>query len=1714
MTEQREQDGQRETTVASASSSPYATGGGGVTFERRVATRYLAHLLTGASSPELDNRRVVGVAFQQAPSHPVDDLVVLAARDGEDMASLELSVGVRRSPDFVISDMDTKKLIGSFLIAAQERSAEGVERRLAICVAGPQNAAAQVEELANLARTRNAAAFYRDLAVPGRFHRTWKDRLKHLKALVKANLEASGQDSSDRAVDAASWLLLSQLHVLMPRLEPPDELDWAGLLDQLESWARDPTRDAASSLRSQLEVLAARYAPAAAPVDLTILRRDAHDCLNLDRRRSQQAWAELNRLDGEARAAIRSNIGGGDGSLKLPRPVPEGELRRAIGAPNLVIVTGDSGVGKSALVKAVIEAQDVSDDAEFQAVMLDLRQLPAQMAELRAWLGQPLERLLGELSAPNRILVIDAADFVLKSGDQMLRALVTAAQSARVSVWVVSATEGLAAVKSAVETLPGRPLEIDIEGLTDEDIALVVDAFPALRRLADDARARELLRRPVVADLLARSEPGSLPLSDSDALNVIWGKLIRNDGRSDRGMPAAREQVLLQLAQHGLEQSDPAAVFAGLNPEGLEGLRRDGLLRTPDNPWLTLPALAHDLLRTFAVAKLLLSDGDPAARLQTHGAPRWTLPAARLAAQVMLAGPATPAWPPAGRLARLQDDFDRLATAGFGERWSDLPTESVLTLPNAPLLLGDTWAELVADEAAGLKRVLRIIDQRHSKAGLADRLVAQPVMDLLLDRDWPAPADDMVTDLFRSWLRPLLMTGKQAGEPTRIKLREHLVEFVAAGDRRLAEIAEQQAAALAARTAEEKAADKEQQNRIQRISGISGGSRRRRRYVELPEELISESTMELLALLGPDLGADGEDLLRRVAADDPYRLAPALEPGLTGLGLCRYRPKLLVELVEAYYLDDDIDAEDGFGGGLHDDGTRDHQFGGLGTPLAAYYRGPFIWMFRSSFRESVACLNRLLNHAARFRVAILHSMARGRPGRPDPDHYRTELSLTGAPRSYIGDGQVWVWYRGTGVGPYPCMSALQALELVCDEFIEAGAPLDCLVSVLLDDCENLAMPALVVGLLVRHLEKAGEALDPYLVEPAIWHLEFSRIVNESSGLAANAASVKSPERRKWNLREASMMLALYADEARAQQLRELGDRLFARALELHGVTEPVEADDELAEELASVRGWAGALDRASYQFTQTDEGIVVEQKVDPEVEKALAGTNEDSRRVHHGYRLWNRYPERHDRHAKHAAVTLDELIDDLAVAKDLLENPPARGPGNRYEAPAAVAAAALEAQFRDRLNVPHKELIWSAGVLFDVVEDRRSVHPNDRDEFSYFSRGADRAAARGLPLLLLPQADEIRVELMTARGLTDDQISDNLAWLLSSGANEARLFAAMSLDLVWATPWDHTAPCRHSAAISLVEESLRGCCRGAWNDDGRTEPPRLEGDVAAALDRLDGEEIVVPFLSAAIRALGAAAMTDNCERGRSHELLAAVLAAHRRGMAASDYGYQHSHTDSLIAARALLMRAADGGDALLFEHFDSYAEDSRLLEELLKALAAAAEENQQAADTARRLWPTLIDRGLDLLGEPKPPSRRQRWRRQAIAAFMPNPAYDYGYLYRELDSDPIVWTDVEAWQPQVARWLPMAAGQRESLDSLVHLLHSVPDDQQGRLGLIWVETLVRADPSEVAWKSYLLPEWLHDVRPHIHEADLIDCWQRIVDMLIVAGDTRVADLAD
>ena len=244
----------------------------------------------------------------------------------------------------------------------------------------------------------------------------------------------------------------------MPRLESPDEMDWVDLVNQLEPWARESTLAGARALRDRLEALAAEYAPQAAVVDRMKLCRDVHSVLNLDRRRLERAWGELRCLDTEARAAVRASIGvpEADTPLELPREEAAAALRQRIATGRCLLVVGESGVGKSALVVRELSAAQAADPDTNSVVFLNLRHLPPTMTKTRELLGEPLERVLGEMTTPNRLLVIDGADFAAETSSDLLAQLIRAAKVAGVTPWIVAATDASAAVGSLVEeVVPG-----------------------------------------------------------------------------------------------------------------------------------------------------------------------------------------------------------------------------------------------------------------------------------------------------------------------------------------------------------------------------------------------------------------------------------------------------------------------------------------------------------------------------------------------------------------------------------------------------------------------------------------------------------------------------------------------------------------------------------------------------------------------------------------------------------------------------------------------------------------------------------------------------------------------------------------------------------------------------------------------------------------------------------------------------------------------------------------------------------------------------------------------------------------------------------------------------------------------------------------------------------------------------------------------------------
>jgi len=1703
--------------------SPYSTGGGGVTFERKVAVQYLTRLLVGDGAAELgDGRRVVTVAFQQAPEHSVDDLVIYAAHADELEPSLVLAVGVRRSPDLVQSDESTRKLIRAFVSEVINTPGDGPEHRCALVVAGPQEHAQQLAVLAGLAsKQMDAPAFFRLVRTPGKFDADVRRRLQQVEGLVKLALADLGvANPGAHLVKERVWELLSRLTVLMPRLETPDEADWAAVANSLIPVARGGDLLGATQLRDRLVALADEYPPKAATVKPSTLRRDAHTAIDSAKRRHRQGWQALGHLHARA-TAVRDHITSEDGgrTLQLDRSQAAAELLALAGPSAAAVVAyGDSGVGKSALAAgAAVDAASRAPDAT-QALCMNLRHLPATSLELEAHLGAPLAALLAELSAPQRLLVIDGADAVSEGSETVFRYLADAARQADVTVIAVTANDASQLVRDIVaECCGGDVAEYLVPLLTDAEVEETIAVFGELAALGGNPRSRELLRRPVVVDLLVRGGVTGTPLSDADAMEQIWAGLVCRRGRSDRSTPDARQLALLSLADLALCGGDPLEVVSRIDPAALEGLRRDGLLQTStDDPFKIGPEFAHDEVRRYAVARLLLAAGDPASKLVAAGVPRWSLGAARLACQVLLAAPDKPVNRLQGRLARLQRVFDDLVAAGHGERWGDVPGEALLTLGDCGPVLRDAWPKLRAEPGTGLRRLCRLVDQRLRDArGVVRTVAVEPLIALLLDDETPWTDDKQLQDLFRGWLLALVVAGRPAGYLLRLRLRDRLAAVCSAADRRLQAEQEAAAAARAARSPEE---IEEERSFMARHRGLFAGEigyprTRHRERTEIPHEITDEVMIELLALLGPDLGDQGEEILRRVARDAPGHLGPAVEELGTGLALAPCRRGFLAELTEAYYLDEEED-----GSGFHEDGIRHHHSRSFGvTPLAAWNRGPFMVLFQTDFRNGVAVLNRMLNHAALARARTLAGL--GRYGAPvddsELDAYRTELGITGTSRVYVGDDHVWTWYRATGVGPYPCMSALEALERVCDQLAAAGVPLANIVAVLLDGCENLAMPGLAVGLLVRHLENADRLLDRYLTEPDIWHLEFARITHESSGLAASSEGIVQAERRRWSLREAGMLLVLNADETRADELRAIGGQLVAAARRVATEALGAGADEAAAEQfLATVRSWASGLDRATYEARQAEGGIYVQSTPPDDVAAALRHNGEELERAGQATRLMVRYYIE-PRKGTPLPSSAEDLAADLAVAEQLLDSPPEYSPGGPWDAPAAVAATALEASIISGAELPAEALRFAAETVIRIGEGAAEPHPFD-NEGSYFEQGADRSAARALPLLILPDAAALRSDLDGRDGSEAYARATAAAGSIArSLPNEVRVHLARGLDRVWEAPCTKDGTCHHGTAFQLAVETMRDCVFGPWNPDtGRRQPIELADPVDRTLAGTADNEIYFSRLDGAIRALAPAAQADVCVSGRAGELLTVLLAAHRRSLLSYDDDMDDRGTHALIAARALLTIAAEGDDGPVHEHIDAYAENPALLLNLLRALSAAGEETAGRAATAARIWPSIVAHVIDLHEAGHSPFHDRYNGSYALASLIPNAAGEVAYLYRELAGDPVVWWQPLSWQATVEQWLPLAQGDPTCVDHLIGFLRPLSPQDQARVGLSWIARLVLANPGRVANRTFLLSTWLVEVRQPASDASLLSDWQRVVDALVVAGVARLAPYSE
>ncbi|MDA3936745.1 MAG: hypothetical protein PF636_07790, partial [Actinomycetota bacterium] len=1274
-------------TVRPSGSSPYATGGGGFLLEHCYGAVALCSLLLGEPMVGLgDEYQVTSVSMQQESRSPVDDLIVTGAA-ADSRATIRIAC--RRRPTIGSSSSDTVNLFADYVdvLLADPDAIESGEVRLGLAVSGRFGPATQLAELTEVARRQSSAAGFEDaINAPGAHTRAVRERLTNTKDLVEAALEGTGRNADSQTVAETTWSLLKALYLLQEELEGDAAPGVTAIVSRLQSPAGTTSR--AADLYRRLVEVAGQSGIRAGAMDRAMLRRELRPFGQLGASRDFSAYrSQIESLETALLQRTERSIprwGEGD-AFRLTRSHLTEELTatiRGLQGGGVLLVRGEPDVGKSALA---LDAVDVIRSTGGSAIALSLRDLPQDVLTFGSLVGASAADLLSSAeTGPDSLLLLDGAEVIQERDDQVLPSLLAAAASVGLVTVLVARDDATGTLRELLKRLGlGEPDQQIVAAMSVEESSSLLEAMPELAPLASGPRAAWLLRRLGIVDQIVRSaiREGRLPSSlqtEAEVAQMFWSACVRNSERVVDGVaPDDRDSAVTAVARSLLGTS--ITITTGT---ALAALRSDGILLPRDSrtAWRTSDAFASDVVRDFALATVLVRDG--LSLLIESSAPRWAIRAVRLYAQARL-GAAVQSGDQALLEAwgTVQAEFDLLASA-HGARWNEVLWEAVLSAGWSDQLLRAMTPVLQSDSSL-LKAALNGLKLRFSVVGAADPILGAPVLEWILDncdiaQVFTSYQDEGTREFILSWLKGLARR-EVSGEDietlrvSRVHLRTQLLDLD-------------------------------------------------------PDYQAREEWLECIGLLGGDADADSRQALVDFARERPAFLAPLVESFDVANSLAANDAALLTELAEAYYIEQPRHSP--WGSSSLDDGIRHHRSGGFRSPMAAWYLGPFWRLLNADFTLGLCLIDKMLDHGARGRLAVPDDLGRRRESSESRADEGLELDLLGlGPRTYLGDTHVWSWYRGSSVGPYPCMSALLALELMMDAFVRADVPIRLVATRVLRNASTLASAGLVCGFLVRHLDKVTDELDEYLAQPEIWQLEIGRVVSEGTlhVQGADPEEIDGKERRRWtphSIASHLVVMAMTSDNTESlARLKAVGSRLLNAA---GGEDAP-----------AVVRQWVANFDPSSYSFKEVEGGLLVEVNPGEEVERALAEDRDHSALIQQMYRLQNRYrlrqlvPYRVD---FAESPSESELAADCEAARRIQDGLPDEPLDGVRSALGVLAAAILEVSAAGSIT-PEGSLEWAVDLLVDAaLNPYEGSSPNWASMFSW---GSDRTAAFAFPSAVL-----------------------------------------------------------------------------------------------------------------------------------------------------------------------------------------------------------------------------------------------------------------------------------------------------------------------------------------------------------------------------------------
>lgn len=1246
--------------------SPLATGGAGPNFESKVGAYYLAALVLEGPARGAGFGATSKVRFQQAAlGAPLDDIIIETESDS---GRHQLHLQLKHRFTFSQSDREFGSVVESCWTTLQKPDFSPPGNRVGVAIANfPTKVKEHYSRVQAWAQSRASAAdFFREIAIEGFAHREMRafvERISnHLRTFAK-------QAATDEALlNFFRRLVIVDFDVMLSTSR--DELH---ALDSLRRLVPEESLEGARSVYERLGAIAEQgNQTAGGYTPQTLRQRLTEDGMVL--KATPRCMGDLARLAQET-AQVLASIAPSIGGVVLDRSAIIEDVLTRVDDAEFVVLTGESGVGKSALLRSVAHARAV--DGPVIALSW------TRLANTAGWSGFAsalgLENLLHVLvtaleGASRPCLVIDGVDRLDSVGahqtvNDLIRAVADRPAGLRWGVVLTSQHEAISDVRQWLHVPATGSTSVVVPTLDDVDAGALGGALPHLAAVLSSGNIGPVVRNPFFLSILEQTHGDSAvqkernktkQVTEADVYKTWWTDVVGQGSAS-----VLRQQTVLRLGERLLKARLNRVPVQELDGAVLTGLVRDRVLthdRRDDTVWF-----AHDILERWAMCRVLGQQGDPLHFLADAGNPFWAFRSVQLLACARLEEPDG-----RSRWAELLEAADRDGVT----RWAEAIIAAPLISTRVGELLLRVGDLLLANDGVRLKTLLHVL--------LADATRPDPLFEVLLRhaklseeertvalQSRPTPIVERWRPVVE-WLAPQLLRLPYRARETasRVMLLWQQVEPPLPYRREIAE------AALEWRVIPRPSPgvfvyiDDQEQVVFDRLRDI----------VALSADVVPELIPGFLTGL---LRESREHELKRWLADSPQRrLAQYAAGAYADFALDILTPDWRGTATPSHAVDErnveefPVDADavippyfaEGSASRRHDRDLEqlEHAYE-YTTPSPA--RGPFFVLLKANEAEGLRVVSTLTdrataawerrheNHRAEFRSRDREEESSPLSDKEPP----LVLQLGDVSRQFFGGQDSYLWFRHSGNGPHPACSALMALELWMEQEIDAGRDADELLLTVLRDSSSTSVVAVCVAMCLAYPEKCRRAAVPFISNPWIWEWEITRFSLEQSlasflpsrflGLPSDvhedlARSRNERPQRKTEIRQLAMEYVLSAD-ATLREPVTAAIRNFPNDVSMLTETERSHEGYVTAHRQRMER-FAGMAEAENYRLYQNPSGqIVAAEYVPPaQIQERDATALERFKRTNRYCRLLNWVHQSRNTAKPDANLTLAEAVEE------------------------------------------------------------------------------------------------------------------------------------------------------------------------------------------------------------------------------------------------------------------------------------------------------------------------------------------------------------------------------------------------------------------------------------------------------------------------------------